>query len=274
MKIKLTILFLLLSVILDNQTLLAKEISTTSAEVVALKEVKWEQLNPARGDKSPQAGTLWGDRKGEVPTGFLVKFVDGFSSPPHIHNVTYRGVVINGLIHNDDPDAKKMWMPEGSFWTQPKGEVHITAAKGNQNIAFIEIDHGPYLVLHEEEAFDSGERPINIDANNVVWVEMPNKFDAKKGTKIAYLWGDLTKNKLRGTMVKLSANFSGEIQSNASIFRAVLIQGQLQIGKDELNILEPGSYFGSNTNHNHEIKSASEEEVIIYIRSNDNFKIK
>ena len=82
-----------------------------SREVVLTSEVKWEQLNPARGDKSPQAGTLWGDRKGPVPTGFLAKFVDGFSSPPHIHNATYRAVVISGSIHNDDPEAVDMWMP-------------------------------------------------------------------------------------------------------------------------------------------------------------------
>ena len=104
-------------------------------EVIMVSEVKWEQLNPARGDKSPQAGTLWGDRKGTVPTGFLAKFVDGFSSPPHIHNATYRAVVISGRIHNDDPNAADMWMSTGSFWTQPKGEVHITAAKGSINVA-------------------------------------------------------------------------------------------------------------------------------------------
>ena len=71
-----------------------------TSEVILASEVKWEKLNPARGDKSPQAGTLWGDRKGAVPTGFLAKFVDGSSSPPHIHNATYRAVVISGRIHN------------------------------------------------------------------------------------------------------------------------------------------------------------------------------
>jgi len=108
-----------------------QESTTSTNKVVSASEIKWEQLNPARGDKSPQAGTIWGDRKGTVPTGFLVKFVDGFSSPPHIHNVTYRGVVISGLIHNDDQNAEKMWMPKGSFWTQPEGESHITAAKSS-----------------------------------------------------------------------------------------------------------------------------------------------
>ncbi len=57
-------------------------------EVVLASEVEWEQLNPARGDASPQAGTLWGDRKGSGPTSFLLKPVDGFESPPHIHTVS------------------------------------------------------------------------------------------------------------------------------------------------------------------------------------------
>jgi hypothetical protein len=138
-----------------------------SREIVLTSEVEWEQLNPARGEKSPQAGTLWGDREGTVPTGFLARFVDGFSLPPHTHSVTYRAVVISGGIHNDDPDAAEMWMPAGSFWTQPKGEVHITAARGDTNVALVEIDRGPYHVLPAEEAFDSGERPINVDASKL-----------------------------------------------------------------------------------------------------------
>ena len=116
------------------QNNLEEEIPEPTNQVVLSSEINWEKLNPARGDKSPQAGTVWGDRKGEVPTGFLAKFVDGFSSPPHIHNVTYRAMVIKGLIHNDDPKAEKMWMPPGSFWTQPAGEAHITAAQGEESI--------------------------------------------------------------------------------------------------------------------------------------------
>ena len=97
-----------------------KSVTEPTYELVLTSEVEWQQLNTARGDKSPQSATLWGDRKGAVPTGFLARFVDGYSSPPHIHNVTYRAVVISGRIHNDDPDAADMWMPAGSFWTQPK----------------------------------------------------------------------------------------------------------------------------------------------------------
>ncbi len=101
-------------------------------KVVLSSEIVWEKLNPARGCQSLQAGTIWGDRKDTVRTGFLAKFVNGFSSPSHIHNVTYRAVVIKGLVHNDDPKAENMWMKSGAFWTQPEREVHITYAKGKK----------------------------------------------------------------------------------------------------------------------------------------------
>ena len=253
-------------------------------EVMLVSEVKWEQLNPARGDKSPKAGTLWGDRKGFVPTGFLVKFVDGFSSPPHIHNVSYRGVVISGLIHNDDPNAANMWMPTGSFWTQPKGEVHITTAKGSTNMAYIEIEKGPYLVLPSEKAFDSGERPLNVDASNIVWldalnitwVDQPGMPASANRPKVAFLWGNPQENQLNGTLVKLPAGFTGKINSHGSTFRAVVIKGQLQYqvpGETDVKTMEPGSYFSSKGESVHQVSSEMEEECIIYVRSEGKFNV-
>lgn len=93
-------------------------------------ELNWGYLNPLRGKNSPGAANLWGDRTKDTATGMLVRFNKGFVSPPHIHNISYRGIVIEGLMHNDDPSAEKMWMLAGSFWTQPAGENHITAANG------------------------------------------------------------------------------------------------------------------------------------------------
>ena len=84
-------------------------------EVVTVDDIEWGWLNPLRKDKSPSAGKLWGDRTKNEPAGFLVKFKKGFLSPPHIHNITYRGVVIQGLLHNDDEHAEKQWLPAGSF---------------------------------------------------------------------------------------------------------------------------------------------------------------
>ena len=244
----------------------------STSNVVLTSEVDWEQLNPARGDKSPQAGTLWGDRKGSVPTGFLAKFVDGFSSPPHIHNVTYRAVVISGGIHNDDPDAADMWMPAGSFWTQPKGEVHITAAKGSTNIALVEIDKGPYLVMPVDQAFDSGEKPINMDASNVVWIDPPGVPAKDDGPKIAYLWGNLKNGQSNGTFVKLPAGFMGKIHSHGSTFRAVVIKGQPRYMGKDMKALEPGSYFGSTGEIMHQLSSKAGESII-YIRTNGRYSV-
>lgn len=199
-----------------------------TSQVILTSEVEWSPLNPARGDQSPKAGTLWGDRTKSQPTGFLVEFVDGFSSPPHIHNVTYRGVVISGFIHNDDPNAEDMWMPTASFWTQPAGGGHITSAEGSKNLAYIEIEDGPYLVLPTEEAFDSDEKPINVDVSNIVWIDQPGIPTSASEAKVAFLWGNPQENQLYGTFVKLPAGFTGNIHSHGSTFRAVVIQGEPQ----------------------------------------------
>lgn len=281
-----TLLALALAGVMGAATAAGADASVASgptAEVVLAAEVEWEALNPARGDKSPQAATLWGDRKGAEPTGFLVKFVDGFESPPHIHNVSYRGVVISGLIHNDDPDAADMWMPPGSFWTQPRGEGHITAARGRTNIAYIEIESGPYLVLPTEKAFDSGERPVNVDKSNLVWldasditwVDQPGTSASANGPKIAFLWGDTHDDELNGTFIKLPAGFAGEIRSHGSTFRAVVIKGQPQYraGKSDAKPLGPGSYFSSEGASVRQVSSSTEEESILYVRANGKYDI-
>ena len=248
--------------------------ATSDVRVMQASEVQWEHLNPARGDKSPRAGTLWGDRKGTVPTGFLVKFVDGFSSPPHIHNITYRGVVISGTVHNDDPAAAHMWMPPGSFWTQPKGEVHITAAKGGTNMAYIEIDQGPYLVLPVDKAFDSGERPVNLDASNIVWVDPPGASAAAGGAKFAYLWGDPSDSAPAGSMVKLPAGFSGKLLSHGAGFRAVVIQGHLAYRMPaNVKSLEPGGFFSSKGEAMHRISCEAAEPCVMYVRSEGTFGV-
>ena len=252
--------------------------ANTNSEVILVSEVEWEMLNPARGDKSPRAATIWGDRKGTVATGFLVKFVDGFSSPPHIHNVSYRGVVISGLIHNDDPYAAGMWMPTGSFWTQPKGEIHITAAKGDTNVAYIEIEKSPYLVWPKEKAFDSKERPVNVDASNIVWLDASiirgQSETLANNVKVAYLWGVPKGDQLYGTLIKLPAGFAGKIHSHGSTFRAVVIQGQpqYQISDTDIKTLEAGSYFSSKGAFLHPI-SSNKEESMIYVRTDGQFEV-
>lgn len=246
------------------------------SKVILASEVKWQALNPARGDKSPKAGALWGDRTGSGPSGFLVKFVDGFSSPPHIHNITYRGVVINGLIHNDHPDAASKWMPAGFYWTQPAGETHITSAKGSNSAAYIEIEQGPYLVLPTEKAFDNGERPVKVNPSNIPWIDQPGMPASTNGPKIALLWGNPQENKLNGTLVKLSVGFAGKISSHGSIFRAVAIQGRLKLqtpGETGIMTLDPGSYFSSKGESEHSVKCEAEAGCIVYVRMEGKFDV-
>ena len=261
----------------------AVEAESPKINMILKSEVEWTYLNPKRGDLAPSAGTLWGDRNGTGPSGYLLKPRDGFESPPHIHNVSYRGVVIRGLLHNDDPDAADMWMPAGSFWTQPKGEVHVTAAKGTDSLAYIEIEEGPYLVLPSQEAFDSGERPVNmdkanlvwLDASDITWVNQPAKLTTADSPKLAFLWGDTKEGHLNGTFIRLPAGFDGKLWNHGSIFHAVVIKGlpQLYLGESDPVTLEPGSYFSSERPAGHWISSNHLEESILYVRTNGKYDI-
>jgi len=248
-------------------------------KVVLSSEIVWEKLNPARGNQSPQAGTIWGDRKGTSATGFLAKFVDGFSSPPHIHNVTYRAVVIKGLIHNDDPKAENMWMKPGSFWTQPVGESHITSAKGQENIALVEINEGPYLVKPIDEAFDKGERPINIDVSNVVWLnhEQTNWVNPKSNAEISFLLDSKENNGLKSLFIKLPKMYKGKIETKGSVLHSVVIKGALNYvmpQNEETKELDAGSYFSSTDKAIHTVLNKSENEVILYVRTNGAVMVK
>ncbi|MBT8450566.1 MAG: DUF4437 domain-containing protein [Deltaproteobacteria bacterium] len=257
----------------------APQAAEPAAAMVLASDVEWEQLNPARGDQSPKAAALWGDRTGRGPSGFLVRFVDGFSSPPHIHNVSYRGMVIEGLIHNDDPNAEAMWMPTGSFWTQPRGGAHITAARGTDTLAYIEIEEGPYLVRPVEEAFQVEERRVNVDTSNIVWVSASEitgsaPIDAPTPAnepKIAFLWGNPEDEGPSGILVKLRAGSAGVLRSNRSTYRAVVIQGSPAhhaVDGSDPTIMGPGSYIGSH-GASPRVSCESREDCILYVRMED-----
>ena len=239
-----------------------------SVRVVPASDVDWQLLNPLRGDKSPRAGTLWGDRGAPVPCGFLVKFVDGFSSPPHIHPVTYRGVVISGLVHNDDPKAKEEWLPTGTFWTQPAGEVHITAAKGSENVAYIEIEKGPYLVLPSKEAFQPPETPVKMTPSSMPWA------DAVASAKIAPLPGNPDDGKLHRSLVKLPPGFTGSVHGPGPALHVVVVEGKLEHevpDKSDGQTLDQGSYFGSEGEVAHQL--ACESGCLLYVRTKGTFEV-
>lgn len=240
--------------------------------VITSGNIKWGLLNPLRGDASPKAADLWGDHSKDIATGMLVKFDKGFSSPPHIHNISYRAIVIEGLLHNDDPVAAKMWLPTGSFWTQPAGENHITAANGKNNLIYLEIDSGPYLVLPAEKAFDNGERPINVDVRNLVWLDTKAlKWLKNSDAQIAYLWGNLSS--ANGSFVKLPAGFKGTIENDDGL-KVVVVRGKATYrwnNEKTETALSPSSFFKSKTKGEHRINV--EDEVVLYINSNGRYTI-
>ncbi|MEO1207579.1 MAG: DUF4437 domain-containing protein [Pseudomonadota bacterium] len=259
--------------------------ANATVEVVSSSQLEFIPLNPARGDASPQAGVLWGDIRKDVPSGVLLKFAKGFSSPPHIHNITYRAVVISGAIHNDDPGAERMWMGPGSFWTQPAGENHITAAQSDGGaMAFLEILKGPYLVKHAKEAFDSGERPVNLDASNIVWLDAGDvnwvsaaaAGSTPGSVEVAYLWGKPRDGEMNGTFLKLPKGFQGKIMTGEPAFRAVLIDGAIShahSGQPSPTELASGSYFGSNGATEHLVTCSDRRECVVYIRTEGRYQV-
>lgn len=271
LKTRLAVVSLSITLAFTGSTALSETPGSLESRVVLTSEVKFDKLNPARGDRSPKAGTLWGDRNGQEATGFLFNPVDGFESPPHIHNITYRGVVIRGVVHNDDPHADRMWMPACSFWTQPKGQAHITSARGIDTLAYIEIDEGPYLVQPTEDAFQTAEVPINIDASNLVWSDFG---DLSSEAKRAYLWG--TPEKLSGSLLKVPRGTSLVVSSRNGDFRAIVIQGQPDYRRPDTGetlTLEPGSLFMANAAAKHRITADGQSDLILYIRSYGDFEL-
>lgn len=251
-----------------------------TVRVVTPDDVDYQPLNPARGDASPQAGVLWGDIREDVPSGVLLKFAEGFSSPPHIHNITYRAIVISGEVHNDDPDAENMWMGPGTFWTQPAGEIHITSARpGLGGTAFLEILEGPYLVQPGDLAFDNGERPLNLVSSNMMWMTSDafNWLETDvEGPQVALLWGDLDANAPSGSMLKLPPGFVGDLSSPDEVIKAVTIQGEIAHAVDGLpneTPLERGGFFSSDANVRHTLSCDSQSECLIYVRTVGQFRL-
>ncbi|QDT67802.1 hypothetical protein MalM25_07060 [Planctomycetes bacterium MalM25] len=260
-----------------------EEASTEQLQVVRTSDIHWRPLNPKRGARGPQAGTLWGDQTQPGASGFLVKFVDGFSSPPHIHNISYRAIVLGGHLHNDDPEAKPMWMPPGSFWTQPAGEPHITSSRG-AGVAYVEIDSGPYLVQPTDEAFDNGERPINVDVSNLVWLDVkkagwgqePEGGSDGATAQVALLWGSPKSGKPGGTFLKLPPGFQGMIGPTSGRLRMIVVTGSLRF-LDEDNIdtepLSTGSAVELPSDSRWRLRSGRESDCVIYIRASGEYHI-
>ena len=254
----------------------------STVRVLTPEQVNYVPLNPARGDRSPKAGVLWGDIRSDRSSGVLLQFADGFSSPPHIHNITYRAVVISGELHNDDPGAEMFWMGPGAFWTQPAGENHITAARpGSGATAFLEILSGPYLVQPATEAFDNGERPVNVASSNLVWMGAEEfSWVAKKSgntsAEVALLWGELSGESFNGSFVRMSSGFSGSVSTISGLLRSVVVQGELAhsvSNATETTVIGAGGFFESAHGLDHSVSCQSDSPCVIYLRTRGEFRV-
>ena len=223
--------------------------------VVDVEQVAWGALNSARGDASPRAADLWGQRAEPGPAGFLVRFVHGFSSPPHVHNVGYRAIVLEGSVHNDHPAAPLRWMPPGSFWTQPEGGLHITAAQG-ASMVLVEVDDGPYLVHPPDQAREAPSAPLNLATSNLVWVPA----DAP-GHRVTYLWGDPLGGE-GGAFVAWPAGGTTSISGHGASVTAVVVRGS--VGATPKASLRPGSLA---TSASLSLRCAEGPECVVYVKS-------
>ena len=173
-------------------------------------------------------------------------------------------------MHNDDPSAALTWMPKGSFWTQPAAGNHVTAANGDTNLIYLEIDKGPYLVKPAKQAFNNSETALNLSYSNMVWEKRINL----RGVEETLLWGSTEADELGGKMLKLPSGIKVNFNNGGKEFRAVLISGSANYTNTELTTvdrIDVGSYFGSKGSFNHSIDTL--QESLLYIRSDNRFTV-
>jgi len=81
---------------------------------------------------------------------------------------------------------------------------------------------------------------------------------------------------MNGSMIKLPAGFKGEISTDASEFRAVIIAGAVNYNPSEQNKaqnLSAGSYVESNGRFAHSLENNSDKPATIYIRTNSKYQV-
>lgn len=199
-------------------------------KIISSTDLKWREFNYLKKDKSLLAANLWGDFKGDKSAGFLIRYPEGFISTSHTHDVSYRGIVIDGQIHSGDPKASKLWMPNSSYWTWPAGRRHMMAASALRNMVFIETDQGPFSVKLAKESFNTKEYPYNIHTSNILWKK-------KRGFELVDTWKD-KKGRISGSLLKFKDVVSLDIENS----RLVIIKGEVFV---KGQYLKPGSLIYS-----------------------------
>ena len=108
---KLTIASLLVSASVYIAPSVQAETKVTTAE-----DINWGYLNAARGDKSPGAADLWGDRTKDTATGMLVRFNKGIEGSITSSGDEFKAVVIQGsLSYIDENKSNARTLNAGSY---------------------------------------------------------------------------------------------------------------------------------------------------------------
>lgn len=77
-------------------------------------------------------------------------------------------------------------------------------------------------------------------------------------------------------MIKLGAGFEGELMTEASEFRAVVIGEEVSYSAHDLDgakTLSAGSYIESTGSYRHRFANNSNDEATIYIRTNSSYQL-
>jgi quercetin dioxygenase-like cupin family protein len=116
------------------------------------------------------------------------------------------------------------------------------------------------------EAFDNGEKPVNVDSTNIVWLDasdstwIQGKADGSGAgnAEMAFMWGAPEGDSVNGTMVKLPGGFSGTIESDSSSLKIIVIKGQVDLrSRSDPKTLTAGGYIGSQGNVSHSLACAA-----------------
>ncbi len=149
---------------------------------------------------------------------------------------------------------------------------------GEGRVAYIEIQHGPYLVMPPEQAVDNGERANNVHAANLVWldastnrlIEIPSRVAPADGPRVSYLWGDPQGEQASGALVELPAGYTSTLTSTGSSLRIVVIKGDIRLhasGAPGHESLGPGSFVGSSNAGGAGITGSTSTSTVLYVRS-------
>ncbi len=150
----------------------------------------------------------------------------------------------------------------------------MSAASGAINLAYIEIDAGPYLVQPSAKASDNGERLLSIEAGNLVWLDGGDvgfipAGDRSCRVETAYLWDNAGTGE-RASLVRLPHGYAGQIATGAATLRAVTATDGISYASltmQQAATLTKGSYFGSSGRASHRIGCSAKPSCVLYLRT-------